>query len=655
MASEHDANMQELARYQLAYILQFKSENPEQDELPELVHDMLAVTPYLEQVAAGRAAFNEEAINARVNKNFFAAEYDLEELRGASFSAAAPSPWRPAPEPHLTTSTTATIDSSSDCASDVVTTVARGTPAADSVEIAYQKAFARLDAGLRAQEECLSDIYSDDSAGASPKTLPELEAVHSNDSKVSKVTQTALAFLSQTDMGHIIEARAQSSSQSISSREAEHGTPSKDSTTRNVESISVGAASPAPTTHLHRDEVDEGLISFDEDPTPVGTISTTIADVFPPKSTFAKEWEEAESSNVALDTSPTNDHAVESEPEPPVKTSEVVPFSPDGTTSAPDDECTVPAKPQCASVSITGDNTFAPASSVHEDSNVVKCFKCGNDSVENVITCSCKHQYCADCLNDVVKTSVHGPTPFPPVCCEIPIPVDINSCIFDEKTLYDFLGKKFAASDVGEQGSIGEWGNKSLPSPQSLPSLPCTPTTGSAPFTPSTPSVPSPPSLSAEDKTEYSFNGFGEEAINKEDTKCHVCHNTIEKGLYCPDCCYQCNNSRADCKCDWWDGRQRREKDMAIVKAPTFQTARPQVAPFRGQKKQFGGIFERKTGTHRAEIQNGACQHPLMKQVKLSGRCFDCHHMLPTFLWQCTRCKYSVCKHCGMKRGIFSH
>ncbi|RBA19004.1 hypothetical protein FPRO05_09933 [Fusarium proliferatum] len=651
MSFAQDAEMQHLARLQLDYITELLSQNPQGDELPELIQDLIRTRPYLELVAAGAAVFNEEAVNARVNKGFSAPEYDLEGLRAPSPSATAPTHQ----EAHLTDSTTATVASFSDFASDIVITPAPGTPPGPSVEVAYQNAFARLDAALRDRHDCFSDIYTDDNAGAPPPTPWELETVHSNSSKVSKVTETALAFLSETDVGHIIEARAQSSSQSISSREAEHCTPQKDSTTRDVESVSIETASPTPTTHLHHDEVDAGLIFFDEDPTHAGTIPTTIGDVSPPTSTFAKEWEESECGNVALDVSCAIAHSVESETELPVQTSEVVPFSTKGTTSAPIDECIVSTEPQCAAVSITGDNAFTPAISVHQDSNVIKCFKCGKDCDGNAITCSCGHHYCADCLNDGVKASIHGSTPFPPVCCEIPIPVDINSSIFDEKILYDFLWKKFGASDVGEQGSIGEQGDKSLPSPHSIPSLPSTPFTPTTPVTPSTPSVPSPPSLSTEEEAEYSFSGFGEEAADNGDSKCRLCHKTIEKGLYCPDCCYRCNNSRADCKCDWWDGRQRREKDLAIVKKSTFQTAQPQVAPFRGQRKQFGGIFQRNNGTPRDEAQNGACQHLLMKQVKFSGRCFDCQHMLPAFLWQCTRCKYSVCKHCGKKRGIFSH
>ncbi|CVK94133.1 uncharacterized protein FMAN_03359 [Fusarium mangiferae] len=652
MSFARDAEMQHLARLQLDYITELLSQNPKGDELPEFIQDLIRTRPYLELVAVGAAVFNEETVNARVNKSFSAPEYDVEGLHAPSPSATAPT--RQVGE--LVTAVAGTMDEF------------RADGQLDNVEEdrycdhacswysswsfcggRISECLARLDAALRDRHDCLSDIYADDNAGAPPPTPWELETVHSNSSKVSKVTETALAFLSKTDVGHIIEARAQSSSQSISSREAEHGTPQKDSATRDVESVSIETESPTPTTQLHHDEVDAGLISFDEDLTPAGTIPTTIGDVSPPTSTFAKEWEESESGNVALDVSCTIPHSVESETELPVQTSEVVPFSTKGTTSAPNDECTVSAEPQCAAVSITGDDAFTPAISVHKDSNVIKCFKCGKDCDGNVITCSCGHHYGADCLNDVVKASIHGSTPFPPVCCEIPVPVDINSSIFDEKILYDFLWMKFGASDVGEQGSIGEQGDKSLPSPHSLPSLPSTP------FTPSTPSVPSPPSISTEEEAEYSFSGFGEEVADNGDSKCRLCHKTIEKGLYCPDCCYRCNNSRADCKCDWWDGRQRREKDLAIVKTSTSQTVQPQVAPFRGQRKQFGGIFQRNNGTPRVETQNGACQHPLMKQVKFSGRCFDCHHMLPTFLWQCTRCKYSVCKHCGMKRGIFSH
>lgn len=90
MAFAHDATLQLVARVQLEELIAFKAQYPEQDVWPPYIHDLEAVRPHLELVAVGGVVFNEEAINARVNKGFFAAEYDLEELRATSPSATAP-------------------------------------------------------------------------------------------------------------------------------------------------------------------------------------------------------------------------------------------------------------------------------------------------------------------------------------------------------------------------------------------------------------------------------------------------------------------------------------------------------------------------------------------------------------------------------------
>ncbi|KAJ4039414.1 hypothetical protein NW756_009468 [Fusarium oxysporum] len=90
MAFAHGATLQLVARVQLEELIAFKAQYPEQDVWPPYIHDLEAVRPHLELVAIGGVVFNEEAINARVNKGFFAAEYDLEELRATSPSATAP-------------------------------------------------------------------------------------------------------------------------------------------------------------------------------------------------------------------------------------------------------------------------------------------------------------------------------------------------------------------------------------------------------------------------------------------------------------------------------------------------------------------------------------------------------------------------------------
>ncbi|KAI1021816.1 hypothetical protein LB505_008859 [Fusarium chuoi] len=67
MSFAQDAEMQHLARLQLDYITELLSQNPEEDELPEFIQDLILTRPYLELVAAGAAVFNEEAVNARID------------------------------------------------------------------------------------------------------------------------------------------------------------------------------------------------------------------------------------------------------------------------------------------------------------------------------------------------------------------------------------------------------------------------------------------------------------------------------------------------------------------------------------------------------------------------------------------------------------
>ena len=73
----------------------------------------------------------------------------------------------------------------------------------------------------------------------------------------------------------------------------------------------------------------------------------------------------------------------------------------------------------------------------------VECFVCHKASTEPFTACQCGHQYCPECLCNLVKTSVLGAAVFPPTCCGQLVPVDINSAVFDLATLRDFLAKKF--------------------------------------------------------------------------------------------------------------------------------------------------------------------------------------------------------------------
>lgn len=77
------------------------------------------------------------------------------------------------------------------------------------------------------------------------------------------------------------------------------------------------------------------------------------------------------------------------------------------------------------------------------DKENVYCHSCGNDCQESVVLCPCGHYYCPQCLGRIVESSVGGDSsPFPPLCCGKPVPVDVNSTMFDKDILKAFMEKK---------------------------------------------------------------------------------------------------------------------------------------------------------------------------------------------------------------------
>ncbi|EEU34207.1 uncharacterized protein NECHADRAFT_85448 [Fusarium vanettenii 77-13-4] len=77
------------------------------------------------------------------------------------------------------------------------------------------------------------------------------------------------------------------------------------------------------------------------------------------------------------------------------------------------------------------------------DKENVYCHACGKDVEGSVVLCPCGHYYCPQCLGRIVESSVGGDSsPFPPLCCGKPVPVDVNSTIFDKDVLRAFVEKK---------------------------------------------------------------------------------------------------------------------------------------------------------------------------------------------------------------------
>ncbi|RMJ18107.1 hypothetical protein CDV36_002196 [Fusarium kuroshium] len=84
-----------------------------------------------------------------------------------------------------------------------------------------------------------------------------------------------------------------------------------------------------------------------------------------------------------------------------------------------------------------------PSPETDPDKENVYCHDCGKDGEGSVVWCACGHYYCHQCLGQIVESSLGGDSsPFPPLCCDKPVPVDVNSTIFDQDVLKAFVEKK---------------------------------------------------------------------------------------------------------------------------------------------------------------------------------------------------------------------
>ncbi|CAG1971881.1 unnamed protein product [Fusarium graminearum] len=217
---------------------------------------------------------------------------------------------------------------------------------------------------------------------------------------------------------------------------------------------------------------------------------------------------------------------------------------------------------QCTSLKIEDDH--AGVASTHLLEEAVKCFTCGTTpSAEALVMCPCQHQYCHGCLCHMVKSSIRGEIPFPPMCCESPVPIDVNTSVFDQNTLCDFFSRKFGISYMNPDASPRKRKAIGAPSQDKAPSQVHGVT------------------------VRMSRNGVQE--------SCYLCRRVNEKDSFCPDCCYRCNRSRASCKCAWWEERQRRMEAQKAINDNTFNPNAPALCPTDGsdkcRKMPLNGIF----------------------------------------------------------------
>ncbi|RGP76461.1 hypothetical protein FSPOR_136 [Fusarium sporotrichioides] len=186
---------------------------------------------------------------------------------------------------------------------------------------------------------------------------------------------------------------------------------------------------------------------------------------------------------------------------------------------------------------------------LQEVEKAVKCFTCGSSISDSVVLCPCQHRYCTGCLCHMVKFSIRDEIPFPPVCCGSPVPIDVNTSVFDQSTLCDFFCKKFGITCMTLDASPKKRKFTAMRAP-------------------------------SQDKTSPQVNGMTAD-MSKDGAEvfCYLCKRVNEKIFFCPECCYDCNRNRALCTCTRWKERQRRIEAQKVVDGNDFDPEAPVFRP----------------------------------------------------------------------------
>ncbi|KAF5662999.1 hypothetical protein FHETE_7693 [Fusarium heterosporum] len=573
------------------------------DQTPHLIVDLRALRILLDITAAGQAAENTAvaeviaAVNQSAQQSIQQQPFESQST-GLSSSDAVEveastvySPGKYVQHHHL--------EKSSSVAAIIISPVAStephvpGTPAHTFAKIASSEVDSASLSSGHDDVDVESDIYTDHHVGGRPrKSAFQMRIEQVSKTRLSAFTSSALSFLTQTDVGHIVRSQENSGGQPpIPDHQKDDGatgsvtngftdvvscSASKGSSSDSSETGTAGSRDH-PTT-LRGDDGEEDLISFDV--------------------------------TLCYDTAYLKPQASDSAPTTETETVDMM----SEVTKADQDETVKP--PQTADVSEPKAIPTVEPIAALEDPPSAQTTSMGGSHQLPVFRPE----------SEVADTSsVRGETSFPPTCCGYLVPVDANLSTFDRKILEKFLAKKFGVDLGTPELAVCKYPSVFAPSP---------PTEGTL-----------------RDQLAKHIESQGKKLCHlckKAIDKDAVCPDCCYR-------CSQPRGS-CKCPWWEERQLKHSETATAFrvynPKAPTFRPTISQPGPrqIKHQARPFGGLFPNQNRTAGAEPRGINCRHLEMKKMGKPGPCFDCKVKLPGGGWYCLQCHYLLCEKCKIIR-----
>ncbi|ELR05191.1 hypothetical protein VC83_01825 [Pseudogymnoascus destructans] len=278
-------------------------------------------------------------------------------------------------------------------------------------------------------------------------------------------------------------------------------------------------------------------------------------------------------------------------------------------------------------------------------SNTDLCEACGGEkNIEDLGCGPCGHEYCRDCLQDLVKAAITDQSLFPPRCCRQPIPLETIRSLLTSELVHAFIDKKIESDTP----------NKTYCSVQT-----CSAFIRSANIANNVGTC-----LKCDSKTctlcKEAAHGRGEcpsdpefqqilEMVRENGwQRCYMCSSVVELNYGCnhitcrcgTEFCYLCGLRWKSCTCAQWDEHRLIEHANVIV------ARQPETRGLRLRER-----FEAFKRTIQNLRENHECQHLDWRYVRGPGYCEICGQLMTTrFIQECKECYIWACKRCRKHR-----
>ncbi|KAI0429123.1 hypothetical protein F5Y09DRAFT_332035 [Xylaria sp. FL1042] len=284
------------------------------------------------------------------------------------------------------------------------------------------------------------------------------------------------------------------------------------------------------------------------------------------------------------------------------------------------------------------------------------CIACADiKDVADLARAPCKHDYCAECLENLFRSAMLDESLFPPRCCRQDIPIEENRLFLSNNLVEQFAQKSIELATPNRtychQPTCSAFipplmikdGAAQCPECKAQTCETCKGGTheGDCP-------------------SDTGLQEVLEIARQEKWQRCPECFTMIELNTGCfhmtckcrAQFCYLCAAQWKTCGCEHWDEARLYDRaEMIYDRNP--EDERVHDGPANPANPQPTAAQHRTAGIERIMehlVQNHECDHLRWISHRGPRKCEECGDQMPLFIYECCNCSIIACRRCRFNR-----